>query len=130
MEVIRIGYVSAVDRKKGMVSVTYTDKDKSTTDYLPYLSFGKEYKMPDIKDMVLIAHLSNGMASAVVIGGFWNKSNKPEITDSTGWKKFISKNAYMDYNKDTNTLTIHAPRVVLSCRDGTLCLNDFLKGMM
>lgn len=129
MEIIRVGYVSAVDRKKGMVSVTYTDKDKSTTEYLPYLTFGSEYKMPDIKDMVLVAHLSNGMASAVVIGGFWNKTNIPKVEDSTGWKKFISKDAYMDYDKDTNTLKIHAPRLVLSCQNGSLCLNDFLEGM-
>lgn len=124
MDIMRVGYVSSVDKKKGMVSVTYSGKDTSTTELLPYLTFGGEYKLPKIKDMVLVAHLSNGVASAVVIGGFWNKSNKPDIKDTTVWKKFISEGAYMEFEK--NTLTIHAPRLVLSCQDGTFCLNDFL----
>lgn len=128
MEAIRIGRVSAVDAKKGMVNVTYEDNEDEATDYLPYLTFASEYKMPKVKDMVMVAHLSNssGTVSAVVIGGFWNKANVPQVDDGTVWKKFLSDEAYMEF--DGTTMRICAPKILLTCSNGTFDVNAFLKG--
>lgn len=128
MDGIRIGHVTAVDKKHGMVCVSYQDKDYATTGFLPYLTYASEYKMPKVNDMVLVAHLSNGMASEVVIGGFWNKGNVPDVKDSTGWKKFISESSYLEFDVESNTLRIHAPNIVFSCSDGTVNLNQWIKG--
>lgn len=128
MDEIRIGRVTAVDKKHGMVSVSYPDEGDATTGFLPYLTYASEYKLPKVKDIVLVAHLSNGTSSAVVIGGFWNKENVPDVGESTGWKKFISENSYLEFDLKSQTLRIHAPNIILSCADGTFNLNEWIKG--
>lgn len=75
---IRIGRVSAVDYKQGLVSVAYMDRDGSVTKPLPMLS--AEYKMPKVGELVMVLHLSNGAEAGLVLGGYWHSDNLP--TDS------------------------------------------------
>ena len=53
---IRIGYVSAVQKEKGMVAVAYPDEDDATTDFLPFLSPGREFFPPEVNDMVVVVY--------------------------------------------------------------------------
>lgn len=74
--VIRTGRVSSIDYKRGTCEVTYSDRGESVTASLPSLSNG-EYRMPNVGDVVLVNHLSNGTSAGVVVGTIWNDTNKP-----------------------------------------------------
>lgn len=74
--VIRTGRVSSIDYQKGTYEVTYTDRGESVTAQLPSVSNG-EYRMPNIGDVVLVNHLSNGTSAGVAVGTIWNDSNRP-----------------------------------------------------
>lgn len=76
--IIRIGKVSAVDTAKGLVAVTYADRDDSVTQLLPMLS--TRYHLPEPGDQVLVLHLSNGAEAGVVLGRFWSDKNLPKET--------------------------------------------------
>ena len=102
---IRVGKVSAVDYAAGMVRVAYHDKDDSVTSPLPMLS--DEYHMPEVGDMVLVLHLSNGKEAGVVLGRPWSEKNKPPEGAAGLYRKDLGKTpgaAMIRY--DGSTLTI------------------------
>ena len=66
-DVIRIGFVSSRNPDAGTLQVTYQDRDRMVTGDLPVLAFGGEYTLPQVNDMVLVAHLSNDLSSGVVL---------------------------------------------------------------
>lgn len=77
-DIIRQGIVSSINYKKGMIKVTYPDRDNEVTDNFPVLSLDDEYRMPAVGDWVLVAHLSNGSNAGVVLGKYWDSGNLPE----------------------------------------------------
>ena len=74
---LRIGKVSTVNYKTGMVSVIYEEESNAVTAKMPCLSFNGEYKMPKVDDYVAVAYLSNGSSIGLILGSFWNETNKP-----------------------------------------------------
>ena len=72
---MRKGEVSSIDYKNGMVSVTFMDWEGGTTDMLPCLSIGDEYKMPQIGETVAVGEMSSG--HGIVLGKLWNRGNTP-----------------------------------------------------
>lgn len=106
---IRLGQVSTVDYTNGMVSVRYTDLDNSVTNKMPMLSFNGEYKMPNVDETVVVLKLSNGSSVGIILGAFWNTTNKPVVAGKNVYHKEISDKAYMEY-KD-GCLVIHAPSI-------------------
>lgn len=52
MEAIRVGQVSSINYKEGMIKILYKDRDNAVTDELPVISFNDEYKMPQVGDYV------------------------------------------------------------------------------
>lgn len=123
MDIIRIGNVSSVDPDTGMVSVVYHDRDEETTGYMPYFSPAEEFIPPNVDDMVLVAHLSNGTTRGVVIGKFWNKANVPPNPEVT-WSKQIADDAFMKY--DGHTMVINAPRILLQCDGAIIDVKDLV----
>lgn len=113
---IRLGQVSTVDYTNGMVSVRYPDLDNSVTNKMPMLSYNGEYKMPNVDDTVVVLKLSNGSSVGIVLGGFWNTTNKPVAAGKNVYHKEISDNAYMEY-KD-GCLVIHAPKIKIETDTG------------
>ncbi len=108
---IRVGRVSSIDYASGMIKVVYTDKDNSVTRSIPYLNMNGEYKMPNIDDMVLVLHLSNGSAMAIVAGTFWNEANKPVEGGKGLFRKELGREpgeAYFRYDSDKKELSIKA----------------------
>lgn len=124
MDAIRIGYVSAVEKESGMVSVVYPVEDDATTDYLPYLSPGNEYCPPEIDDMVLVIYHSDG-AQGICLGTFWNKDNLPAFVD--GVQKTYAKDSYVRYDRKQDVITIRAKDIILQCEDGAISVSDLLK---
>lgn len=71
----RIGTVSCVDAKTGMVSVFYHGPGE-TTGLLPYITFNNEYSPPQVGSKVIVLSLSDG--GSVVLGTYWSRCNFPE----------------------------------------------------
>lgn len=76
MQEIRIGKISSINYAAGKARVTYDDKDGAVTPELPFITSGT-YNMPEIGDVVAVAHLSNGASSGVILGKVFNASNAP-----------------------------------------------------
>lgn len=60
---IRLGKISAIDYAAGTVRVVYHEKDDAVTAPIPLIS--SEYFMPEVDDMVMVLHLSNGTEAGV-----------------------------------------------------------------
>lgn len=74
---VRIGKVSKINYKTGMIKVTYPELDDCVTAEFPVFSFTDEYKMPKIGQEVLVLHLSSGQSAGILLGKYWNKNNLP-----------------------------------------------------
>lgn len=117
---IRIGKVSKVDYKNGMVKVTYEDKDGAQTKLMPVLSLDGEYKMPKVDSYVIVAHLSNGSEEGVVLGTFWNKSEQSAETGKNVFRKELALKkgeSYVQY-KDKN-LNVKSDNIKATCSGGS-----------
>ena len=74
-DVFRIGKISSLNYQNGTARVTYPDRGGDTTPEIPFLAW--EYWMPKEEDQVLVAHLPNGPAAAIILGPFWYNGNRP-----------------------------------------------------
>lgn len=111
---VRIGKVSSINYKTGMMRVTYTDKNKSVTRELPMLNYGSQYQMPEIGQSVAVAHLSNGSSRGVILGTVWNKNNLPAEGKKGVYRQEFSKTtgaAIQQYTEDTGKMVIMAPNI-------------------
>lgn len=90
-DTLRIGKISSIDYQKGTARITYEDKGDSTTAMFSFLAW--QYWMPQEGDQVLVAHLSNGSCSAVILGPVWHDGHRPP----EGFKGLYRK----EYNRKT-----------------------------
>lgn len=114
---IRIGRVSDVNYEDGMLRVTYRDKDESVTSDFPMLTNNDEYRMPQVGQHVIVAHLSNGSSRGVVIGTIWNAKNVPNETGETLYRKDFSREknaAYERYSDDTGEYLLKVANIHLN----------------
>lgn len=108
-QTVRLGLVSSVNYKTGMIKVTYPEYDNSVTDSFPCFALGDEYKMPGIGEEVLVLHLSNGSEAGIVMGKYWNVDNRPPAYGKGIFHKELGAafgEAYME------------------CRDGKIAFHD------
>ena len=115
---VRIGRVSSINYEKGMIRVTYPDRDDSVTAEIPVLAYTDEYKMPSVGSQVLVLHLSNGAAAGVCLGHYWNNNNTPAISGENVFRKELAQapgEAYMEYQN--GTLKIHADTIELDASE-------------
>lgn len=110
----RIGTVSSVDAKTGMVSVIFNDRDNEVTELLPYATFNEEYKLPQIGAKVVVLHLSNGGEMGIILGTYWNEYNA--AGDPGTFHKDLGGGAYINY-KD-GVLTVAAEHTIIASLDG------------
>ena len=109
---IRLGKISAIDYAAGTVRVVYHEKDDAVTAPIPLIS--SEYFMPEVDDMVMVLHLSNGTEAGVVLGRPWSEKNKPPEGSKGLYRKDLARSpgeAMIRY-KD-GTLTIKAAKLVI-----------------
>lgn len=121
-DVIRIGFVSSRNPATGTIQVTYQDRDRMVTDDLPVLAFGGEYTLPQVNDMVLVAHLSNDLSSGVVLGKFWNDTELPEGME---WYKRIAED--LSFHKKGSILEIRVPDLKITGAGGELSFSGLLE---
>lgn len=74
---LRIGKISSINYPQGTARITYEDKDGSTTAEMPFLALAWQYWTPRVGDQVLVAHLSSGTSSAVILGAVWHNGHRP-----------------------------------------------------
>jgi len=101
---IRVGRVSSINYETGMARVTYRDKDNTVTGEFPILTNNDEYRMPEVGQDVLVAHLSNGSSRGAIIGTLWNKKYVPKEAGKGLYRKDLSRKkdaAYIRYSDET-----------------------------
>lgn len=114
---IRIGKVSSVDYEKGMIRVTYHDKDDSVTMDFATLNYNDEYRMPAVGSQVAVAHLSNGSSRGIILGEIWNKQNLPKESGKDLFRKDLSRGkdaAYIRYDDETGEYLIKVANLHLN----------------
>lgn len=114
---IRIGKVSSVDYDKGMMRVTYHDKDDAVTMEFPVLNYNDEYRMAKAGQEVVVAHLSNGSSRGIVIGEIWNQKNIPRESGEKLYRKDLSRQkdaAYIRYDDDSGEYLVKAANLHLN----------------
>ena len=107
MSEVRVGYVSSIDYENGLCEIHYPDRDDTVTEMVPFLS-NREYRTPEVEDMVLVLHPGDSPEDAVVMGTIWNEKIKPaEGKKGTYRKEYSNKNgqAYRKFDADTKELT-------------------------
>lgn len=120
---IRVGKVSAVDYAAGTVRVVYHDKDDSVTPPFPMLS--SEYQMPQVGDMVLVLHLSNGKEVGIVLGRPWSEKHKPPEGGENLYRKELGRKpgeAMIRY--DGSTMTIKCTGIITIDADAAININS------
>lgn len=114
---IRIGKVSSVDHEKGMMRVTYRDKDESVTVDFAMLNYNDEYRMPYVGQQVAVAHMSNGSSRGIVLGEIWNRKNLPHEAGKDLYRKDLSRKkdaAYIRYDDDSGEYLVKAANLHLN----------------
>ena len=118
---IRVGKISSVDYTSGTVRVVYEDQDDAVTRPIPLLSF--EYLMPEVDDMVLVLHLSNGTEAGVVIGRPWSDQRVPPESGQGLYRKDFHNEvgkAFLRFSeKDSETMTLHVKNLVIEAENVT-----------
>ena len=118
---IRVGKISSVDYPSGTVRVVYEDQDDAVTRPIPLLSF--EYLMPEVDDMVLVLHLSNGTEAGIVIGRPWSDQRVPPENGKGLYRKDFHNEvgkAFLRFSeKDSETMTLHVKNLVIEAENVT-----------
>ena len=109
MSEVRVGYVSSIDYENGLCEVHYPDRDDTVTEMVQFLS-NREYRTPEVEDMVLVLHPGDSPEDAVVMGTIWNEKIKPaEGKKGIYRKEFSNKDgqAYRKFDANAKELTDH-----------------------
>lgn len=111
-DIIRRGTVESINYKNGTVNIVQEDRDNLVSFDLPLNSF--EYDPPSIGDMVIAAFLSCDSTQGFVISKPYNENNKPKNGNKNIIRKDFDSNNYMEYNKETKTLSINVENVIIN----------------
>lgn len=96
-DILRIGKISSIDYPKGAARITYEDKSDSTTAMFSFLAW--QYWMPKEGDQVLVAHLSNGSCSAVILGPVWHDGHRPPEGQEDLYRKDYNRKYWDAYQR-------------------------------
>lgn len=121
---IRKGKISSVNYEYGMAQVTYQDKGRSVTSFLPVLHHGKEYYMPQIGENVAVIHLENGTANGFILGGYWNSRNKPF---KSGEKYYYKKIFDSSIEVEGNTFKINSSSIIFQEQEKSISVSEIIE---
>ncbi len=103
-EVVRAGYISAVNYKEGTAQVIYKDRDNSLSPFMPLWS--NEFNPPEIDTMVYVIHLPNGSTRGMIIVPPYTERNRPMEGIGGIWRKELGEGGYLRYDKKTKQMDI------------------------
>ena len=108
---IRVGRVSSVNYETGMARITYWDKDETVTSEFPMLNYNNEYRMPEVGQDVMVAHLSNGTSRGVILGTLWNERYAPLETGAALYRKDFSRKKDAAYVRSVSYTHLTLPTI-------------------
>lgn len=114
---IRVGKVSSINYEAGMARVTYRDKDDTVTGEFPILTNNDEYRMPQVGQDVVVAHMSNGSSRGAIIGTLWNKKYIPFEAGKELYRKELSRKrdaAYIRYSDESGEYLVKVANLHLN----------------
>ena len=103
---VRLGNVSSIDYENGLCEVTYPDRDDTVTEMVPMLS-NREYRMPEVDDLVVVLQPGDSPEDAVILGTIWNEKIKPaEGKEKVFRKEYSNENgkAYRKFDANAKEL--------------------------
>lgn len=103
---VRLGNVSSIDYENGLCEVTYPDRDDTVTEMVPMLS-NREYRMPEVDDLVVVLHPGDSPEDAVILGTIWNEKIKPvEGKEKVFRKEYCNEDgkAYREFDANAKEL--------------------------
>ncbi len=103
-DIVRVGYISAVDYEEGTAQVVYKDRDNSVSPYMPLWS--NEYNPPDIDTLVYVLHLPNGSTRGMILVPPYTEGNPPTEGRKGIWRKDFGDGSYIRYDFQSTSLEI------------------------
>lgn len=120
-DIIRVGFISSVDAGTGTARVYYPDRE-STTAPLQLFSFQTEYRLPEIGDQVVVAHLSNDTSSGIILGKFWSEADPP-ASGLDYYKQFGGESCGTLQN---GRFTLQSEEIELRSSNGSITLSELI----
>ena len=74
-DIIRVGYISAINYTDGTAQVVYKDRDNAVSPYMPF--FSNEFDPPPVETLVYVVHLENGGTRGVILPPPYAEGNRP-----------------------------------------------------
>ena len=103
-DVIRVGFISAINYEQGTAQVVYKDRDDEVSPYLPLWS--NEYNVPEIDTLVYVVHLQNGSTKGMILVPPFTNENPPVEGKKGIWRKDFGDGSYLRYDYDRQHLDI------------------------
>lgn len=123
-DLVRIGRISSINQKNGMVRVMYADRDDASTKEFPVLRCTDEYRDFQIGERVLVLHLSNGSSRAVVLGGIWNKLGQKQKAVKS---KIAEALTSLVVDAATDIVLKSASKIVMEDENWTTSLSEIME---
>ena len=73
-DIIRVGYISAINYTDGTAQVVYKDRDNAVSPYMPF--FSNEFDPPPVETLVYVVHLENGGTRGVILPPPYAEGNR------------------------------------------------------
>jgi phage baseplate assembly protein gpV len=103
-DIVRVGYISAINYADGTAQVTYKDRDNAVSPYMPFAS--NEFFPPDIDSLVYVIHLQNGGTRGMILPPPYTDGNRPPEGKKGIWRKDFGDGSYLRYDYGSKTLDI------------------------
>lgn len=103
-DIVRVGYISAVNYEEGTAQVVYKDRDNSLSPFMPLWS--NEWNPPKIDTMVYVVHLQNGGTRGMILVPPYTDGNRPVEGVEGIWRKDFGDGNYIRYDREEKCLDI------------------------
>ena len=106
--IIKVGVVESFNEANATARVIFEDIKVKSYD-LPIIvkqsQNNKDYWIPDIGESVLCLFLPTGIESGFILGSYYNKKDRPPVTDQNKRTVKFSDGTILEYDRKTHKLT-------------------------
>lgn len=128
-DIVRVGYISAVNYREGTAQVVYKDRDNCVSSYMPLWS--NEYNMPEIDTLVYVLHLPNGSTKGMILVPPYTQKHPPAEGRKGIWRKDFGDGSYIRYDYEKKSLELAGASLTISGDvhiSGNLTIDGTVKG--
>lgn len=105
---IKVGIIESFNEENATARVVFQDINIKSYD-LPIIvkqsQNNKDYWIPDIGESVLCLFLPTGIESGFILGSYYNKKDRPPVTDQNKRTVKFSDGTILEYDRKTHKLT-------------------------